>query len=187
MSYQDFKSKVLEITSEATSLLSIVTNQNHILQINNLLDSFTMLLAFVNDNQNLVVLDGFDDQEQCPLDILCKNLSVKLNEIESLLKKEMFDYLRPNTDATSQPAVRTAIRANHNSQELGSLTSKLNDQNFKNLLSAYDILKHLRGHNKTLVILGPNGSGKTSFANHIKGVENHVKVMLAHLFIASIR
>ena len=179
MSYQDFKAKVLEITSEATSLLSIVTTQSYIPQLNNLLDSFTTLMAFVNDEQNLAVLDNYSGQEQCPLDILCKNLSVKLNEIESLLKKEIFDYLRPTTDAATQSAVRTAIRLSHNSQELVSLTNKLNDQNFKNLLSAYDILKHLRGHNKTLVILGPNGSGKTSFANHIKGVENHVKVIPA--------
>ena len=179
MSYHEFKSKVLEIISEATSLLSIVTTQNYIIQLNNLLDSFTILLAFVNDEENLAVLDNYSGQEQCPLDILCKNLSAKLNEIESLLKKEIFDYLLPNTNEATQPAVRIAARSNHNSQELVGLTNKLNDKNFKNLISAYDILKHLKGHNKTLVILGPNGSGKTSFANHIKGVENHVKVIPA--------
>jgi len=179
MSYQDFKSKVLEIASEATSLLSIVTNQDYNRQLNNLLDSFTILLAFVNDEQNLAVLESFGGQEQYPLDILCKNLSIKLTEIEPLLKKEIFDYLRPNTNAATQPAVRAVVSSSNNSHELVNLTKRLNDQNFINLLSAYDILKHLKGHNKTLVILGPNGSGKTSFANHIKGVENHVKVIPA--------
>ena len=47
------------------------------------------------------------------------------------------------------------------------------------MLSAFKVLKHLEGHRKTLVILGANGSGKTSFANYMKNLDTHVKVIPA--------
>lgn len=51
--------------------------------------------------------------------------------------------------------------------------------NISNMLSAFDVLKHLDGHNKTLIVMGPNGSGKTSLANYLKSIDDHVKVIPA--------
>lgn len=184
MNYRFFKEKVLEIASEANDLLSLVTNPNHTALLNDLIRSLKFLVIFVKDEQNLSVLDNYTrkndvEEELCPLDILCKNITTKLKDIELLLNKGIFDFLRPENNSTNKLNVRAITSIHNNSQYINNLNNKLKETGLVNLLSAYEILKHLEGHNKTLIILGPNGSGKTSFANYIKGVENHIKVIPA--------
>lgn len=177
----EVKEKVLRINAEAEFLVRAVSNVNHQNSLNDLIASLTTLVDFVNEDLSLKVLDNYsnkatEDQDTCPLDILCKNVLQKLAAIEPLLKKEIFDFLRPENNQSSS---RTYPRNNYNSQEFAGLNSKLKDQSFRNLLSAFGVLKHLEGHSKTLIILGPNGSGKTSFANHIKSLETHIKIIPA--------
>lgn len=182
MDLQNFKAKVLEIATEANNLFEVISNSNHIAVLNDFIETISDLVEFVEDEKNLVVLDEAkrkNDTDIQPLDNICKNILVKLNDVDGLLKKEIFDFMRPENNTTIQVGVRTMARTTYNSQALNDLNNKMKDQGLKKLLSAYEILKHLNGHYKTLIILGPNGSGKTSFANHIKGVDNHVKVIPA--------
>lgn len=181
MNITDFKEKVLYTKAEAQALTGTVSNVGHIGSLNNFLDSLRALVAFLDDEQNLRVLDNFsgkaeENQNSCPLDILCKNVLQKLADIEVLLTSEIFDYLRPENN---QSGARPFPRPSFNTQSLTALSNKLKEQSFINLISAFGVLKHLEGHNKTLIVLGPNGSGKTSFANHIKNVESHIKVIPA--------
>ena len=57
--------------------------------------------------------------------------------------------------------------------------NKLQDYRLFNYLSSFKILRYLDGHDKTLIIVGPNGSGKTSLANYLKKLDTHVKVIPA--------
>lgn len=59
------------------------------------------------------------------------------------------------------------------------MMDRFQEMNIMQKLKAYQILKHLKEHNKTLVIMGPNGSGKTSFANHLRFLDDHIKVIPA--------
>lgn len=181
MNIYEYKEKVLSFNAEAQLLAGIICNPNHLSSLNNLIASLSTLVDFVNEDLSLNVLDNYsnkvtEDQDTCPLDILCKNVLQKLTDIGPLLKKDIFDFLRPENN---QSGTRAFPRTPYNSQEFTALSNKLKDQPFTNLLSAFGILKHLEGHSKTLIILGPNGSGKTSFANYIKNVESHIKVIPA--------
>lgn len=180
MNINECKEKVLSINAEAELLIGAISNVNHQNSLNDLIVSLTTLVDFVNEDLSLKVLDNYsnkamEDQDTCPLDILCKNVLQKLADIEPLLKKEIFDFLRPENN---QP-VRSFPGNTYNARDFNTLSSKLKDQAFTKLLSAFSILKHLEGHSKTLIVLGPNGSGKTSFANYIKNVESHIKVIPA--------
>ena len=184
MNCRSFKEKVLDIASEANSLLRLVENSNHFNLLKNLIDLLENLVIFVEDEQNLIVLENYnrkcvEEDKMCPLDILCKNLLTQLEEIEVLLNKEIFYFIQPENGSTNQSGSRMISRPYYSSQGIDSLNVKLKGQNLVNLLSAFEVLKHLEGHNKTLIILGPNGSGKTSFANYLKGVQTHVKVIPA--------
>lgn len=183
MNVREFKAKVLSIKTEAESLTNVV-DTNYINSLNVFMQDFELLVHFVEDEQNIIVLENYiskriDNEKQCPLDILCQNFITKLSEIDSLLKKEIFDYMRPVNNSINQQGLPPLFRPHNKTQELQTLKSKLNDINLINLVSSYEILKHLDGHNKTLVIIGPNGSGKTSFANYMKGVEKHIRVIPA--------
>ena len=181
MNINAFKEKVQNTEAEARLLVGAISNPTHINSLNNFLGTIVSLIDFLNDDLSLNVLENYDNKSEeakdnCPLDILCKNVLQKLTAAEPFLKKEIFDFLRPENNP---PGARPFPRGTHSSQEFTSLSDKLKDPALKNLLSAFDILKHLEGHNKTLIVLGPNGSGKTSFANHIKNVETHIKVIPA--------
>lgn len=179
MDIKGFKDKVLLMSYETKTLISNVDNQEYLKRLTELNKSLSVLSNFVKDDLNINVLKNFvetkhSDAEQRPLDNICKCVLGKLGEIEELLNPEVLDFMRP---AINKQGVYTQYI--HNEQSLSSLINRLNDFSFINLLSAYEILKHLEGHNKTLIVLGPNGSGKTSLANHLKKTDNHVKVIPA--------
>lgn len=109
------------------------------------------------------------------MDTLCKDVLEKLTSIESLLVSNIFDFLRPeNYNGHSG-----YVHRNNGVTGFNNLFNLLNELIQSQLLSFFVILKHLAGHNKTLIVLGPNGSGKTSFANFLKNAEKHVKVIPA--------
>lgn len=181
MNVREYKDIVLSINSEARLLAQNISTQENQSLLADFITSLSTLTDFVNEDLNLEVLYNYSnkaeaDQDTCPLDNLCKNVLQKLTEIEPLLKKEVLDFLSLENN---QAGTAVFSRNHYNSQELTELSSKLEDQVFRNLLSAFGILKHLEGHNKTLIVLGPNGSGKTSFANYLKDVESHIKVIPA--------
>ena len=148
MNFYEYKEKVLSINVEAHLLVGNISDPNHLNMLNTLITSLSTLVDFVNED--LSVLDNYsskapEDQDTCPLDILCKKVLQKLTDIESLLKKEIFDFLKPENNQTS---ARAFPRNLYNSQEFNALSNKLKDQSFTNLLSAFSVLKHLEGHRK---------------------------------------
>lgn len=175
MDYQSFKEKVLDFHAEVEKLLSVVSNLSHVELLNEVVKSLRMYVTFVKDEQNLRVLLNSskkgENEEKCPLDSLCKKVTAELEKIDISLKKEIFDFMRLKTS--------TEFQLRQGAQSITELNKKLTEFHVTNIISVYEILKRLDGHNKTLIILGPNGSGKTTFANFIKGVESHIKVIPA--------
>lgn len=175
MDYQSFKEKVLDFHGGVNELLRTVSNPSHIELLNEVVRSLKLYVEFVNDEQNLKVLYNSgkkgEKEEKCPLDSLCEKVTAELEKIYISLKKEIFDFMRLERS--------TEYQLRQGTQSIIELNGRLTEIRLTNIISAYEILKHLEGHNKTLIILGPNGSGKTTFANYIKGVENHIKVIPA--------
>ena len=170
----DFKKRVVTVTEEARSLANIVTDTSVSKQLNDLIVSLNNLDVFVNDELNISVLTNYlgkdTDSNQSPLNEVCKSVLDNLELIYPWLEKSFFDCLRPNANNQGREFI---------SENLHNLRQLVSNNSFINLLSVYNVLKYLDGHNKTLIIVGPNGSGKTSFANIMRNSDNHVKVIPA--------
>ncbi|PKL04246.1 MAG: hypothetical protein CVV54_07035 [Synergistetes bacterium HGW-Synergistetes-1] len=185
MELHTFATNVTTMKTETEMLVETVTNQQHKTTLEDFIVSITKLSDFFDNAQNVKALSEYDkkpdaNKNNCPLDILCKDLFAKLMAVEPLLISSVFDFLRPEnqpTDNAMGQRIRPEIQYNQNSFNL--LNNELKKLFANNLLEAFEALKYLSGHNKTLIILGPNGSGKTLFANYLKSVETHVKVIPA--------
>lgn len=181
MDLNEFKQKVLRSDEEAQALVVRVTDQNNLCLLEDFITSLKIFVGFVKDDLNLSVLKNYikrksNNTNPCPLDNLCENVLQRLNLVNGQLENEIFDFLKSESNGSGSE-IRN--RVPHSSNRLIELTDSLKDHYLANILSVYEILKHLEGHEKTLVILGPNGSGKTSFANYAKTLETHIKVIPA--------
>lgn len=175
MDLNRFKNKISDIKNEANNLLAVTTEQENINKLDKFVNDLSILEEFLKDESNLEVIsksENKNDVDNQPLDHFCQNILSKLREIDKLLNKEVLYFMQHQNNANSMNNIKS-------SRDFDNLNSKINQQAFKNAISAFNVLKHLYGHYKTLIILGPNGSGKTSFANLLKGVDNHVKVIPA--------
>lgn len=137
---------------------------------------------FLGKNENIVVLENFikeskSREELLPLDNLISSIIKGLTEINSLLKNDNYilNIIKNQNINTLTPNLTIEF-----TNSLKSINQKIENHLLIKLLSVFNILKHLNGHNKTLIIIGPNGSGKTSFANYLKNLENHIKVIPAN-------
>ncbi len=179
MNIDDFKAKVIAIANEVKIATDKISEQEQIKPFENMLSSLEILTEFVDDELNISVLkknclNSNSESVQCPLGVVCKNVWERLDEIDQLLKPDFRDYL-----CNIKERIGSGDRIPYVHQDINRLISKVSDTTFVNLISTYKVLKHLDGHNKTLIILGPNGSGKTSFANFLKNLDTHVKVIPA--------
>ncbi len=179
MNIDDFKAKVIAIANEVKIATDKISEQEQIKPFENMLSSLKILTEFVDDELNISVLkknclNSNSESVQCPLEVVCKNVWERLDEIDQLLKPDFRDYL-----CNIKERIGSGDRIPYVNQDINRLISKVSDTTFVNLISTYKVLKHLDGHNKTLIILGPNGSGKTSFANFLKNLDTHVKVIPA--------
>jgi energy-coupling factor transporter ATP-binding protein EcfA2 len=183
--YQSFKANTAAMKADAEALTESVTNQQHTTALNQFVASIRKLSHFFDDVQNIKALTEYEskpaaNKDNCPLDILCKDILLKLDAVEPLLAQNVLDYMRPeNQPTTNEHGQRIMPSVWHSTTEFNALSNALEALFANNLLSALEVLKYLSGHNKTLVILGANGSGKTSLANHLKSVETHVRVIPA--------
>ena len=160
-------------------VIAILRDKDQLGQLEILVTSFGDFCEFLNDELNISVLKKYclnsdGNIEKCTLGLLCKNVWEKLDEIYRLFNEYSNNH-SPKIDGHTD----TGIYMPYSFQDLRRLSNKITDVPFVNLLSAYKVLKHLDGHSKTLIILGPNGSGKTSFANFLKNMDVHVKVIPA--------
>lgn len=178
MDLNSFKIRIGSISKDTQSLINIIDVIEHKKQLRDFKDSLKGLTQFVEDDSNIAVLNNHiendnDLSETCPLDGLCQSIIEKLKDIDALLKTDILYSFRPKS------SLKKVMANTSNGQDFYLLSSKLKDKSFLDLLSAFTVLKHLDGHSKTLIILGSNGSGKTSFANYLKNMESHVKVIPA--------
>ena len=172
--------KAIEVEAEA---IAETINSQHKETIACFVGQITNLSNFLNDTRNTNALNDYDkkaeeNKENCPLDILCKDICTRLAAIEPLLTVSTLDYFRQEKQPIMGANEQHTVRDNQNN--FYSLTNRINQLLSSNLLPAFEVLKYLSGHNKTLIILGANGSGKTSFTKHLKKVETHVKVIPAN-------
>ncbi len=186
MNFQILKTNVLAVKIEAETLAESVIKQQYKTTLDNFIVLITKLSDFFADAKNIKTLSDYDqkpavNKDNCPLDILCKDLFVKMEAVEPLLVLSVFDYMRPENQPTSnEHGQQIMLPVQYHAMALDGLRAALNALFANNILSAFGTLKYLSGHNKTLIILGANGSGKTSFANYLKSVETHVKVIPAN-------
>ncbi|MBK5245033.1 MAG: AAA family ATPase [Eubacteriaceae bacterium] len=185
MELQTFATNVTTMKTETEMLVETVTNQQHKTTLEDFIVSITKLSDFLDNAQNVKALSEYDkkpdaNKDNCPLDIFCKDLFAKLVAVEPLLISSVFDFLRPENQPTVDAMGQRVMPATqYNQNGFNLLNDALKTLFANNLPEAFEALKYLSGHNKTLIILGPNGSGKTSFANYLKSVETHVKVIPA--------
>lgn len=184
MDFQSLKTNVLAVKTEAETLVGAVTNPQNKTTLSNFITQITKLSDFLDDAQNVKALNDYDkkpdaNKDHCPLDILSNDLLKKLMAIEPLLVSTAFNFMRPNQPTTNEHGQRIISPVQYNTTAFFNLGNALTELFTSNLLSAFEILKYLSGHSRTLIILGANGSGKTSFANYLKSVETHVKVIPA--------
>ena len=131
-------------------------------------DNLENLIVFLGDQKTIAVLEknGLKDFDQSPLGSICKPLSERLKNIAAYLDN----------------FVQTDVIKSEYLQSISfyqNIDRYLNEAALERMVSVIDVLKHLDGHSKTLIVLGPNGSGKTSFANHLKNYDSHIKVIPA--------
>lgn len=185
MDFQTLKINVTAVKTEAEELVGVVTNERFKNELSDIIAQITSLSDFLDNTQNVKVLDDYDkkpddNKDNCPLDILCKDLIVILAEVAIWLVSTVFDYMRPENQPTANERGRLVVpNGKFSSRTFDELKRTLIELHTSKLLSAMETLKYLSGHNKTLIILGANGSGKTSFANYLKSIETHVKVIPA--------
>lgn len=128
-------------------------------------------IEFMSDHKNKQVLQEYDGirEEKYPLDVICNELFMKIRNVDDNL------LLVDNSMINSKEHQNI-----WNSAELGNLRDSLHQLTSSNLLKVFPVLRLLKGHNKTLIVMGPNGSGKTSFANYLRNESDFVKVIPAN-------
>lgn len=96
-SYGDFKKKILNIDLGLKAVVKHPLNQKTLEVLDEFAQSFDFLVLFVKDQKNLDMLSrqAYKKQEDDlkPLDVLCKNVALKLDYIDSLLREEDFRFL----------------------------------------------------------------------------------------------
>lgn len=158
------------------------TCDNNVFQVLNKLKKLVGdVVSFIDapDTVNALKNNISDTNSSHPLSYLSNNILQSLIDIEPFLKRETLDFQWHELGNSKVPS-RFMTGSIH------SLIKKLEKKEFVDLMSVYDILKHLDGHNKTLIVLGPNGSGKTFFANYIKTLAENIRVIPASKPISSL-
>lgn len=179
---QRFVSFYDNVKNVVSDIQGCTCDDNNVFQVLNKLKKLVGdVVSFIDapDTINALKNNISDTDSLYPLSYLSNNILQYLIDIEPFLKKETLDFQWHELGNSKVPS-RFMTGSIH------SLIKKLEEKEFVDLMSVYDILKHLDGHNKTLIVLGPNGSGKTSFANYIKTLAENIRVIPASKPISSL-
>lgn len=162
MDFQSLKTNVTAVKTEAETIVEAVTNPQNKTALSNFITQITKLSDFLDDAQNVKALNDYDkkpdNKDNYPLDNLCKDILAKLVEVEPLLVSTVFDYMRPNQPTTNEHGQRIMPPVQYNTTAFFNLQNALNALFASSLLSAFEVLKYLSGHNKTLIIWEPTGA-----------------------------
>lgn len=180
MNFEELKSKITDFMKNIELSRNNSTNQKLVEICTHSIMSLNNILQFLEEERNIEVLESYQEKNELhnefrPLDNICSSIINNLSEIDLLLNDDIVKNIKPETI--------NSINYNQLEQlkkELNLVIQKAENNMSKQLLSVFSVLRCLNGHNKTLIIIGPNGSGKTSLANYLKKLESHIKVIPAN-------
>lgn len=180
MNFEEFQHKITDLKNNVELSLITSTNQQLVEICTRSIMSLNNILKFLEEKRNIDVLEDYIQKNELhkelrPLDNICTSIINNLLEIDLLINNDIVKNIKPETI--------NSINYNQLEQLKKILTliiQKTENNTSKQLLSVFRILRCLNGHNKTLIIIGPNGSGKTSLANYLKKLESHIKVIPAN-------
>jgi predicted ATPase len=165
----------------------LISKLPSLMRLDCLVEMMPKLLAFLNDTESFRVLSNYhnkknEDIPETPLDNLCEFIITKLKSVEQYIDNLSLaisnnSYLMPHT----YQILGKRLQLDHlNGILLDNLYFSLNEIYKSNLLIGFNVFRRLEGHRKTLIVIGPNGSGKTSLANFLSTFESHVRVIPAN-------
>lgn len=186
MNIEEFKFNIADLQKNIELSKSNITNQTLLTICNQSIKNLNNIKQFLEDTKNIDVLKEYQQKnvlhkELRPLDKICSSIITNLSEINFYLRDEILKTIKPDTINTLKYNKSEELK-----RTLNFINQKIENNILKDLLSVFRILRCLNGHNKTLIIIGPNGSGKTSLANYLKKLESHIKVIPANKPIRAI-
>ena len=186
MNIEEFKFNIADLQKNIELSKSNITNQTLLTICNQSIKNLNNIKQFLEDTKNIDVLKEYQQKnvlhkELRPLDKICSSIITNLSAINFYLRDEILKTIKPDTINTLKYNKSEELKST-----LNFINQKIENNILKDLLSVFRILRCLNGHNKTLIIIGPNGSGKTSLANYLKKLESHIKVIPANKPIRAI-
>ena len=169
MNFEEYIDKIISVKKEMQKVNKISIDKKNQDFINNLVKKLDLIKEFLDDQINKKIINNNTVVDfNTPLGNICKDINKKFDDLNELF--EISTIFLKSCEVKNQFYI---------SKDLDLLNSKLQDYQLSNCLSSFKILRYLDGHDKTLIIVGPNGSGKTSLANYLKKLDTHVKVIPA--------
>lgn len=186
MNIEEFKFNIADLQKNIELSKSNITNQTLLTICNQSIKNLNNIKQFLEDTKNIDVLKEYQQKnvlhkELRPLDKICSSIITNLSAINFYLRDEILKTIKPDTINTLKYNKSEELK-----RTLNFINQNIENNILKDLLSVFRILRCLNGHNKTLIIIGPNGSGKTSLANYLKKLESHIKVIPANKPIRAI-
>lgn len=171
---------------ECINILKHYINNSDFISKNNKNKKFEILSKEINDlskfiTENDSFLTNYIDKvskihESYPFDMVCNGILDNFENFYKYIISDLFHNSNIKNTGYISKTIDNLFEYEYNTTVFD--TNIKNAINYKIIVS-FDILKKLSDHTKTLVILGANGSGKTSFANFLRNLDNHIKVIPA--------
>lgn len=143
-------------------------------------DQLNELIDFINDNE-IIFVDCIDkineNKEIYPFDTICKKVINIIYDGPFKRIKNAFTGFDATDRENNLSVIKGILKRNY--PLFISMTDELEGVLKNKIITTFNVLKKLSSYDKTLIILGANGSGKTSFANFLRNVDNNIKVIPA--------
>lgn len=177
---------VIELNCFCAFIKKIKTNNFNIQNIAKCLNNLKIILSFINNNNNILekyynnIDSNYDiSNYSYPFDKFCiYNIINNIKEIEYKYNTNITDKLYPIIDENNN--INTT-----NNNDINNFINSLIDFNIslnsitENTISSFNVISELSDYKKILIILGPNGSGKTSVANILSSTSSLFKIIPA--------
>lgn len=160
---------------DSTEVFEGINNKFEELKIN-----LNKLSNFVNSNDNIFVTyinKAKRKDNSYPFDIICNVILDKFKEFSPYLISNSFHELNMKDKEHFLDILNETLK--NRKSTFRNFFEKLSTLINIKIINAFEILNKLSAYNKTLIILGANGSGKTSFANFLRNADSHIKVIPA--------
>lgn len=177
MTTDDIKKSVVRIQESIKIELQNLSRDNQLLE--ELDRQLSEYIEFREDKNNRILQDYNEiGENKYPLDMVCIKLAKLIMNIDKYILK--FSQILSERKKPNNSIEAIGYGNFWNSSTINELREALQKLLNSNLLTVFPILRLFKGHNKTLIVMGPNGSGKTSLANYLKNASDYVKVIPAN-------